>query len=123
MAQASNERDTALVAFLLIAIVGSSTAQTSVPTQGRYAQVASELQKLIEHEMVEKQLPGFSIALVDDQQIVWAQGLGSGDPDRKTAATAETVYRVGSVSKLFTNIAIMQLVERGQLDLDAPVTK
>ncbi len=38
-------------------------------------------------------------------------------------ATADTVYRVGSVSKLFTDLAIMQLVERGVLDLDAPITK
>ena len=38
-------------------------------------------------------------------------------------ATADTVYRVGSVSKLFTDIALMQLVERGKVDLDAPVTR
>src|SRR5436190_648599 len=38
-------------------------------------------------------------------------------------ATPDTVYRVGSVSKLFTDLAIMQLVERGLLDLDDPITK
>ena len=38
-------------------------------------------------------------------------------------ATAETVYRVGSVSKLFTDVAVMQLVEQGKLDLDAPVDR
>ena len=42
---------------------------------------------------------------------------------RRRPATAETVYRVGSVSKLFTDVAVMQLVEQGELDLDAPVTK
>src|SRR5205085_4020407 len=36
---------------------------------------------------------------------------------------ADTVYRVGSVSKLFTDIAVMQLVEQGKLDLDVPVTR
>jgi CubicO group peptidase (beta-lactamase class C family)/D-alanyl-D-alanine dipeptidase len=60
---------------------------------------------------------------VDDQQIVWAQGFGFADPAAKIPATAQTVYRVGSVSKLFTDIAIMQQVERGKLDLDAPITK
>ena len=44
------------------------------------------------------------------------------DPKAKTPATPETVYRIGSVSKLFTDIGIMQLVENGQLNLDAPVT-
>src|SRR6185369_3958903 len=50
-------------------------------------------------------------------------GFGFADPVKKIPATAETVYRVGSVSKLFTDIAIMQLVEQGKLDLDAPVTR
>ena len=44
------------------------------------------------------------------------------DPKNNTPATADTVYRIGSVSKLFTDIAIMQLVERGELNLDTPVT-
>src|SRR5439155_10273285 len=70
-----------------------------------------------------KRLPALSIALVDDQRIVWARGFGFADPKAKKPATAETVYRVGSVSKLFTDIAIMRLVEQGKLDLDAPVTK
>jgi CubicO group peptidase (beta-lactamase class C family)/D-alanyl-D-alanine dipeptidase len=87
-----------------------------------YAAVAGALAPFIEHEMAQKQLPALSLALVDDQQIVWAQGFGFADPDRKIPATAGTIYRAGSVSKLFTDIGIMQLVERGELDLDAPVT-
>src|SRR5207249_1533361 len=58
-----------------------------------------------------------------DQEIVWAKGFGFANPQAKIPATADTVYRVGSVSKLFTDIAVMQLVEQGQLDLDAPVTR
>ncbi|HMD96967.1 MAG TPA: serine hydrolase domain-containing protein [Terriglobia bacterium] len=61
--------------------------------------------------------------MVDGHEIVWAQGFGYADPKKKTPATAETVYRVGSVSKLFTAIGVMQLVERGQLNLDAPIEK
>src|SRR5207302_5125243 len=57
------------------------------------------------------------------QAVVWARGFGLADPKAKRPATAETVYRVGSVSKLFTDIAVMRLVEQGRLDLDAPVTK
>lgn len=70
------------------------------------------LEAFIRREMAEKQLPSLSIALVDDQRIVWR---------RDFEATPKTVYRAGSVSKLFTDIAIMQMVERGELDLDAPV--
>lgn len=111
-----------LIALILFVLV-SGRAQTKNPPRSDYTQVSIELEKLIQHEVTEKQLPGFSIVLVDDQQIVWAQGFGFADPARKLPATAETVYRVGSVSRLFTDIGIMQLVERGELDLDAPITK
>jgi CubicO group peptidase (beta-lactamase class C family)/D-alanyl-D-alanine dipeptidase len=95
----------------------------SVGPPGNYAPVAEALSKFIQHEMGDKKLPAFSMALVDDQQIVWAQGFGYGDPDKKIPASPETVYRIGSVSKLFTDIGVMQLVERGELDLDAPIQK
>ena len=96
------------------------TRETVPPAPG-YEEVARELTRLIEHEMRDKDLPAVSIALVDDQQTVWARGFGHARPD-STPATARTVHRVGSVSKLFTDIAIMQLVERGEIDLDAPVS-
>ncbi len=88
-----------------------------------YAAVAHALEPFIERELSEKQLPAVSIALVDDQQIVWALGFGLADPQAKVNATASTIYRAGSVSKLFTDIGIMQLVERGELQLDAPITE
>ena len=75
--------------------------------------LTSSLSQIITRELAAKEIPAFSIALVDDQQTIWAEGFGT--------ATADTVYRVGSVSKLFTDLAIMQLVERGKLDLDADV--
>lgn len=81
------------------------------------------LQQLIEHEMEQKGLPALSIALIDDQEIVWSRGFGMADPESNVPATAETVYRVGSVSKLFTDLAVMQAVERGELDLDRPVVE
>jgi CubicO group peptidase (beta-lactamase class C family)/D-alanyl-D-alanine dipeptidase len=87
-----------------------------------YSQIVEVVRLFIERQQAEKQIPGLSIALIDDQQIVWAQGFGAADPKSKKPATAETVYRIGSVSKLFTDIAIMQLVERGELNLDAPLT-
>ena len=56
--------------------------------------------------MRDKGLPALSIALVDGSHIVWARGFGEADPVRHVPATAATVYRVGSVSKLFTDIGI-----------------
>jgi serine beta-lactamase-like protein LACTB len=100
--------------------VGADTAIP--PGGGGYEQAARALDSFIARELADKRLPALSIALVDDQRIVWARGFGYADPKSKKPATADTVYRVGSVSKLFTDIAVMQLVEQGKLDLDAPVT-
>ncbi len=111
----------ALLLFpLLTALV---LAQPAISPAKPYEEAAIALEKMILHEVEAKQLPAVSIALVDDQKVVWAKGFGFADPVAKTPATAETVYRVGSVSKLFTDIALMQLVEKGKLDLDAPITR
>ncbi|HWB10321.1 MAG TPA: serine hydrolase [Pirellulales bacterium] len=87
-----------------------------------YEAVAGQLERLVRHEMEDKGLPAVSIALVDGQRIVWAAGFGWADRQRGVRASPATVYRVGSVSKLFTDVALMQLVERNRVDLDAPVS-
>src|SRR5579864_6339044 len=97
-------------------------AEPVVEPAKNYQAIADRLTAFIEREVRAKKLPALSIALVDDQHIVWARGFGFADPQAKVPATAETIYRVGSVSKLFTDLAVMRLVERGVLDLDAPIT-
>jgi CubicO group peptidase (beta-lactamase class C family)/D-alanyl-D-alanine dipeptidase len=99
---------------------GRDAQQTAVRKD--YVEVVAALRPFIQREVTDKGLPALSIALVDDQQTVWAEGFGFADPQAKKPAGPETVYRIGSVSKLFTDIGIMQLVERGELNLDAPVT-
>lgn len=80
------------------------------------------LEQVIQEELKQGELPGVAIALVDDQQTVLARGYGMADKRRNVAATSQSVYRAGSISKLFTAIAAMQLVEQGKLDIDKPVT-
>ncbi len=109
--------------FILLALVPSLFAQSEVSPASPYRQAVQALERFISEEVEQKRLPALSIALVDDQQIVWAKGFGYEDVAKKKKASADTVYRVGSVSKLFTDVAVMQLVEQGKLDLDAPVTK
>jgi len=68
-------------------------------------------------------LPGFSVAWIVDGEVVHASGYGMADWKQGVPATADTLYRAGSISKLFNAIAAMQLVEQGKLDLDAPIQK
>ncbi|HET7550410.1 MAG TPA: serine hydrolase domain-containing protein, partial [Gemmatimonadaceae bacterium] len=115
-------RSFAAVTFSLATATAPAAAQDTAPA-ANYRAVVAKLEPFIEHEMRSKELPAVSIALVDDQKIVWSHGFGFANPEDSVRATAKTIYRVGSVSKLFTDIAVMQLVEQGKLDLDAPVSR
>src|SRR5215213_888337 len=108
-----------LVLLLVTVKAGAQPARDSVPAASRYAATAAMLARFVAREMADKNLPALSIALVEDRQVVWARGFGFANPRDSVPATARTVYRVGSVSKLFTDIGVMQLVERRTLDLDA----
>src|SRR5437588_2085117 len=118
----ASSRNVLCLVIIILLCVGNGVAadQQNIEPRKDYAEAVALLRPFIEHQVAEKQLPALSIAIVDDQQVVWAQGFGFADPQAKVAANAQTVYRIGSVSKLFTDIGIMQMVERGQLNLDAP---
>lgn len=65
-------------------------------------------------------VPGLSIALVSDRQVIWTEGFGYADRERKQLAGPDTVYQIGSITKLLNAVLCMQFVEQGRLDLDRP---
>jgi CubicO group peptidase (beta-lactamase class C family)/D-alanyl-D-alanine dipeptidase len=106
---------------LVVWVIPPATAQELVPPAPGLEAVMERLEAFIGRAMKDQGLPAVSVAVVDGSRVVWAKGFGLARPKDHLAASAETVYRVGSVSKLFTDLAVMQLVEQGKLDLDAPV--
>jgi len=87
-----------------------------------------ELETFFDNFMAEKlpdlNIPGASLIVVQDGEIVLSKGYGFADIDSETPVNpAETIFRVGSVSKLFTATAVMQLVERGEVDLHTDITQ
>ncbi|SJZ40806.1 CubicO group peptidase, beta-lactamase class C family [Trichlorobacter thiogenes] len=114
----------ALVIIISVILAGCATAPPVRPTTlvpGEYGYLKEHVAWLIRKEMAKNNVQGLSIALVDDQRVVWAEGFGFADTAAKVPATADTVYRIGSVSKLFTTISALQLVEQGGLALDSPL--
>lgn len=67
-------------------------------------------------------IPALSVALVDGDRVVWSKGYGTIDSRGRRPATADTIYSVCSISKLFTAVAFMQQWEAGTVRLDEPVT-
>ncbi|CAB1084316.1 hypothetical protein JY97_11865 [Alkalispirochaeta odontotermitis] len=112
------------IVFLAVIIISGCATAPKMPESiiaGNYDYTKRYLTWLIQKEMKRNQVVGLSIAIVDDQKVVWAQGFGYSDKEKKTPATPETVYRIGSISKLFTDMAVMKLVEAGKVDIDRPL--
>ena len=86
-----------------------------------YSQAIQDSRALILEIMEEAGIPGASVAVGIGGRIVWAEGFGWADVELGVPVTTLTKFRVGSVSKPITAAGLGLLVERGQLDLDAPV--
>ena len=65
-----------------------------------------------------EEIPGFSVGVVSDQDLIWSRGFGYSNLENKTPATPQTKYSICSISKLFTSIAFMQLRDKGLVRLD-----
>lgn len=97
--------------------------------QGRLSEhpdVAAALEVLdawIETTRVQREQPGLSVGILHDQDLIWARGYGFADLERQLPATPATLYRIASISKLFTSTAILQLRDAGRLSLSDPVAK
>jgi CubicO group peptidase (beta-lactamase class C family) len=112
-----------VITFVIVAFAGCSSMPKKPETLALkdYSYTKEYITWLVEQQMRKHDVTGLSVALVDDQQVVWAEGFGFADRKNNIAAGPNTIYRVGSISKLFTTLAAMQLVEQGKLDIDKPI--
>lgn len=111
--------------FLIAALVGafacafSVTAQAAEEEKPEPAATLEELDKRLAETFTKAKVPGVSVTIIEGGQIVLTKGYGFADLKAKKPVTPETVFRAGSISKSFTAIAVMMLVEEGKLSLDA----
>jgi CubicO group peptidase (beta-lactamase class C family) len=84
---------------------------------------APRIDTVVEAFMRANSVPGLSVAVVRHGALVWSSGYGMADLENFVPAKPITVYRLASVSKPITAVAVMQLAERGALDLDAPIQR
>jgi len=108
-----------ILSFLLFSWSPRSFAQQKSVT----AEKRQEIEKAVAGFMSANSVPGLSAAVVLEGEPRWAQGFGMADLENSSPATSSTLFRLGSISKPITAVAVLQLWERGKLDLDAPVQK
>jgi serine beta-lactamase-like protein LACTB, mitochondrial len=107
----------ALLLFVFFSV--HARAQDKTLSRAKRAQI----EKTVSAFMTANSVPGISVAVVQNGQPLWSAGFGMSDLENSAPASSSTLYRLGSISKSITAVAILQLYERGKLDLDAPVQK
>lgn len=90
---------------------------------GLSSELVSRLEGFVLEKMRENKVPGLSMTLVKESEVAYARGLGFRNIVSGLSATPRTLYGIGSVTKSFTALAVMQLVERGLLSLDDSVER
>ncbi|MCC6398526.1 MAG: beta-lactamase family protein [Bacteroidetes bacterium] len=111
------------VCVLLVLLMGSVTTGQPLRENPEVASKIVLLEKWIEAQREYRGIPGLSIAVVYDQELVWSRGFGYADLKTKAPVTPQTIFRIASITKTFTSTAILLLRDRGKLQLDDPVSR
>jgi CubicO group peptidase (beta-lactamase class C family) len=106
------------LAFSLIVVAGPARAQET-----NDAALVARIDSLAKDYMTLKKAPAVSIAVVRGKDTIVMKGYGLASREANRAATASTIYRIGSITKQFTAAGIMREVEQGKIMLDDPITK
>jgi CubicO group peptidase (beta-lactamase class C family) len=97
-------------------------AAVAAKGQGQYEQALRAYREFVQQQMAADGIPGLSVGFYKDD-FTWADGFGYADVENRTPATPQTSYRLASVTKSMTAVAILQLAESGLVDLDAEVQR
>jgi CubicO group peptidase (beta-lactamase class C family) len=101
----------------LVVVLLSSVVVAAAPPRN-----LDELRARVARVLLRANIPGAGIALVDGQQILWAGGVGVADRASGRPVTADTLFRIGSITKSFVALALVKLAEQGRVDLNARVS-
>ncbi len=110
------------IVFLILALTSVAlfpgTAQED--RLSRFAAAIKEFEAFVAEQMFLDRMPGLSVGFIKDD-FTWARGFGYADLENKVPAKAENSYRLASVTKTITAVAVLQLAEQGKINLDAEI--
>ena len=102
-------------------LLGQVRAQA--PSEHLSADKQKQIEAAAARYMAMSHVPGLAVAVVENDEYEWGSGFGMADLENNVPASEHTLFRLASISKSLTAVGAMELVERGKLDLDAPVQK
>ena len=113
-----------MMALVIPAIISTSQISGFSLQQFDYQDIDSirHFEGLLDNLRTNLEIPAISAAVIKDKKVIWANGFGYADLEKRIKATDSTAYRVASVTKTYASTIIMQLVNEGKIDLEAPVS-
>lgn len=112
--------------MLFFLVLTASSCVSAEHSRRQLGAPSPDVQAFVQHLEALREaadIPGLSVAVVEDQEIILALGLGYADFERRTPATAETPYNIASVAKPISAVVALRLVEKKLLDLDRPMAE
>lgn len=105
-------------------VIGTTAAEYATPRATvDFSRTVQRAEEQIPALMKKHKVTGLSAVLVSRDRVIWEQGFGYADTRRGLPADSNTLYRLGSASSLWTVLAVLELAERGRIDLAAPVQR
>jgi CubicO group peptidase (beta-lactamase class C family) len=112
------------ILYLMIPVLAFAFFPHQLGAQDAQDRFKTQLQPIIEQVMEQRSIPGFAIAVVQNQKVVYAAGFGVRNLQNKNdKITPQSLFHMASITKPFVATSVMQLVEKGKIDLDSPVVK
>lgn len=119
-----------LILIFLIIIVSAAIIWLIIPTgkperpdnivQGDYSYAADYAEYQIQAAMKKHKIPGIIFAMIDGPDVIYSKTYGYADAKNKIETTADTIFKAGSISKVFTGIEVMRLQQAGLIDINSP---
>src|SRR6266478_7904969 len=113
-----------LLSLCLLASITSAQTLAPIPSAGdAVARLSAELEPKIKEEIQRGRLPGFAIGVIKNGKLIYASGFGVAKLGGNTPITSKSLFHMASVTKTFVATSVMQLVEKGKIDPDAPLIR
>lgn len=119
----------ATVSFIAPAVFGQETKKAIVKgaellkssQEGRQLADFAQLDRMVLEELKSSQTPGAAFAIVQGDRVIYAKGYGIANIETGVPMTPDTIFRIGSITKMHTNAVLTMLAEEGKLKLDVPI--
>jgi CubicO group peptidase (beta-lactamase class C family) len=103
------------------AVFAQTPAAPAAPAEPALNDRLARLSERLDRARVEHHIPGMSLAIVQDDKVIYARGFGLRDVEKKSPADEGTKYAIGSSTKAFTSLLVAMMVDEGKMSWDEPV--